>query len=159
MLVRKFLLNKVVALGLCGLLLTQLAGCGTLLYPERRGQPVGEIDPAVVLFDGIGLFFFVVPGLVAFAIDFATGAIFLPGGQKSKEKLERMRKSLSGRFEERGPLLVLHVDPRRLTGQTITEVGRALTGGETPQLLVMRSGRAGGHWRGRPVPTIAQALF
>lgn len=53
--------------------------CGTVLYPERRGQAAGRIDPAVAVLDGIGLLFFVVPGVIAFAVDFATGTIYLPG--------------------------------------------------------------------------------
>lgn len=54
------------------------SGCGTLLYPERRGQPAGRLDWGVVLLDGIGLLLFFVPGLIAFAVDFATGTIYLP---------------------------------------------------------------------------------
>lgn len=54
-------------------------GCGTVLHPERRGQPSGRLDWGVVLLDGLGLiFFFFVPGVIAFAVDFATGAIYLP---------------------------------------------------------------------------------
>ena len=45
----------------------------------------GKIDPNAVVLDGIGLLFFVVPGLVAFAIDFATGAIYLPPGEETGE--------------------------------------------------------------------------
>ena len=60
------------------LLLAQLLGCGTLLYRERVGQPRGKLDVVVVLLDSIGLVYFVAPGLVAFAVDFATGAIYLP---------------------------------------------------------------------------------
>ena len=52
--------------------------CGTILYPERRGQPAGRIDAGVAVLDGIGLLFFFVPGVIAFAVDFATGAIYLP---------------------------------------------------------------------------------
>jgi hypothetical protein len=62
------------------LMLAHSLGCGTLLYPERRGQPVGKLDIWVVLLDSIGLVYFVVPGLVAFAVDFTTGAIYLPPG-------------------------------------------------------------------------------
>ena len=50
--------------------------CGTLLYPERRGQPRGVIDPGVLLLDAVGLIFFVVPGLVAFAVDFTASPIY-----------------------------------------------------------------------------------
>lgn len=54
--------------------------CGTIMYPERRGQSAGRIDVGVAVLDGIGLLFFFVPGVVAFAVDFATGAIYLPYG-------------------------------------------------------------------------------
>ena len=57
-----------------------LSGCGLLLYPERRGQTLGRLDWTVVALDTIGLCFFFVPGLIAFAVDFATGTIFLPEG-------------------------------------------------------------------------------
>jgi hypothetical protein len=69
---------------LVALLLVQLVGCGTLLYPERRGQPSGKFDADIVILDAVGLFFFFVPGVVAFAVDLATGAIYLPQGEKSK---------------------------------------------------------------------------
>lgn len=61
----------------------QSSGCGVLLYPERQGQKSGRIDPAIAILDGIGLFLFVIPGLVAFAIDFHQGTIYLPGGYRS----------------------------------------------------------------------------
>ena len=54
------------------------SSCGTLLYPERRGQPRGQLDMGVIALDAIGLIFFIVPGLIAFCVDFATGAIYLP---------------------------------------------------------------------------------
>ncbi len=63
----------------------QLVGCGTILYPERRGQSsVEKLDADIVILDAIGLLFFLVPGVIAFAVDFATGTIYLPRGQKSK---------------------------------------------------------------------------
>ena len=52
--------------------------CGTLLYPERHGQDGGDLDPTVLILDGIGLLFWVVPGLLAFIVDFATGSIYEP---------------------------------------------------------------------------------
>ncbi len=55
-----------------------LASCGTILYPERTGQPPGWLDPGVVILDGVGLLLFLIPGVIAFAVDFATGAIYLP---------------------------------------------------------------------------------
>ncbi|MFA5678121.1 MAG: polyribonucleotide nucleotidyltransferase [Pseudomonas sp.] len=59
-------------------LATQLTACGTVFYPERRGQISGEIDPGVAILNGIGLLFYVIPGLIAFAVDFTTGAIYFP---------------------------------------------------------------------------------
>lgn len=58
-----------------------LSGCGTVLYPERKGQVSGRIDPAVAALNGVGLLFFFVPGVIAFAVDFNNGTIYLPPGQ------------------------------------------------------------------------------
>ncbi len=70
--------TKLIVLMLAAGIALMPAACGTLLYPERRGQPRGTIDPGVLLLDAVGLIFFVVPGLVAFAVDFASGAIYFP---------------------------------------------------------------------------------
>ena len=71
-------------------LFTQLAACGTLFYPDRRGQIDGRIDPAVAALNAVGLLFYLIPGLIAFGIDFATGAIYLPDNSYSMapEKLQ-----------------------------------------------------------------------
>ncbi len=61
-------------------------GCGTVLHPERRGQPAGPLDWKIVALDAIGLVLFFVPGVIAFAVDFNNGTIYLPPdyhGQKS----------------------------------------------------------------------------
>ncbi len=76
-------LKKLTAAMLTAALVTQLSACGTLLYPERRGQIDGQIDPAIAVLNGIGILFYVIPGLIAFAIDFSTGAIYLPNAQYS----------------------------------------------------------------------------
>lgn len=52
--------------------------CGTIIYPERRGQNAGKVDVGVAVLDGLGLLVFLIPGVIAFAVDFATGAIYLP---------------------------------------------------------------------------------
>jgi hypothetical protein len=72
-------------------LFTQLAACGTLFYPERRGQIEGRIDPVVAALNAIGILFFVVPGLIAFAIDFTTGTIYLPGGRSAQVAPEALQ--------------------------------------------------------------------
>jgi hypothetical protein len=62
----------------CGIACSAL-GCGTLLHSERCGRPRGSrLDWAVVALDGLGLILFFVPGVIAFVVDFSTGAIYLP---------------------------------------------------------------------------------
>jgi hypothetical protein len=63
----------------CAVLIVQMAGCGTLMYPERRGQRGGRIDAGIAVLDGIGLLFFIIPGVIAYAVDFSNGTIYLPG--------------------------------------------------------------------------------
>jgi len=63
---------------LLSLLGAATVGCGTILHPERKGQPAGPLDTSVVLLDAIGLLFFFVPGVIAFAVDFNNGTIYLP---------------------------------------------------------------------------------
>ncbi|NRH28703.1 polyribonucleotide nucleotidyltransferase [Pseudomonas sp. MS19] len=72
-------------------LMTQLAACGTLFYPDRRGQISGKVDPVIVALDAIGILFYVIPGLIAFGIDFATGAIYLPNGKTAQVDPEQLR--------------------------------------------------------------------
>jgi len=74
-------------------LVGNLAGCGTIMYPERNGQHAGSIDPLVAVLDGVGLLFFLVPGVIAFAVDFNNHSIYLPHGQHSR---------LTGRLDKEG---------------------------------------------------------
>jgi hypothetical protein len=68
------------ALVLAAALSLHAASCGTLIHPERWGQPrTGPLDPSIVILDGLGVLLFVIPGVVAFVVDFSTGAIYLPG--------------------------------------------------------------------------------
>ncbi|MCY0965118.1 hypothetical protein [Parathalassolituus penaei] len=88
--------QKALATLVAGSLLTQLTACGTILYPERKGSAGGRLDIGVVALDAIGLLFWFVPGVVAFAVDFVTGAIYLPGGRHAyvdPVELERLRQN------------------------------------------------------------------
>ncbi|MCE8001546.1 hypothetical protein [Billgrantia ethanolica] len=62
-----------------GVSITALVGCGTVFHPERKGQMSGRIDPVVAIANGVGLLFFIVPGVIAYAVDFSNGTIYLPG--------------------------------------------------------------------------------
>ena len=74
------------------------AGCGTLMYPERRGQSrTGGIDWTIAGMDAIGLVFFLVPGVIAFAVDYYNGSLFLPAGSASTSGQRTLRTvKLSG---------------------------------------------------------------
>ena len=55
----------VVCIVISAVLIIELAGCGTILYPERKGQKGGRIDPGIAVLDGLGLLFFIIPGVIA----------------------------------------------------------------------------------------------
>jgi hypothetical protein len=93
-----------------------LASCGTLLYPERRGQPPGRLDPGVAVLDGVGLVLFFVPGVVAFIVDFATGAIYLP-----PEDIQLVPVAVTD-------LRPVRVDPAELTPRRVEGIVREQTG-------------------------------
>lgn len=76
---RRQFLSLVVSHSSAGAVVCGVSGCGTLLHPERRGQlHSNQIDWKIVALDGLGLILFFIPGVVAFAVDFYTGAIYLP---------------------------------------------------------------------------------
>ena len=64
-------------------LLTQLTACGTLFYPDRRGQIEGKVDPVIVALNAIGILFYVIPGL-----------IYLPGGSTAQIAPETLRQAI-----------------------------------------------------------------
>ncbi len=120
---RAGLLKKLICGAVCAAFALQLGSCGTILYPERHGQRSGELDPTVVLLDAIGLLFGIIPGLVAFAVDFHTGAIYLPGGKKRPKHHRR------GQAEEiEGGWVILRTDPRTLDAGTLSAILSRETG-------------------------------
>ena len=102
------LFQRMIVLALICALLVQVSACGYVLYSERRNQPRGgEIDPAVAILDGLGLLLFIIPGVVAFIVDFSTNAIYFPPGKKAsllgaeKEKLSVVQVP-AGQFNPKG---------------------------------------------------------
>ena len=73
------------------MLAVQQTGCGTIFWPERRGQPAGPLDPKVVALDAIGLLLFFIPGVIAFAVDFSNGTIYLPPGEYASSRRSKTR--------------------------------------------------------------------
>lgn len=108
--------TRVIGSALIVTLLAQLTACGTILYPERRGQIGGKIDPVVAAMDAIGILFYVIPGLIAFGIDFATGAIYYSGGRKGPGRSGQAARGGQPRWQGRQPEATSH--PRERTGPT-----------------------------------------
>jgi hypothetical protein len=71
---KALIITACLALGL------QATGCGTLLYPQRRGQTGGHVDTGVVVMDGLWCLVFIVPGVIAFIVDFSNGTVYEGGG-------------------------------------------------------------------------------
>ena len=83
---REFLVS-----GLYSALSISIIGCGTILHPERRGQAAGPLDWKIVALDAVGLLFFFVPGVVAFAVDFSNGTIYLPSETYGSAELRQVK--------------------------------------------------------------------
>ena len=125
-----WLSNKFVRALFVGIVSVQLISCGTLIYPERRGQRTGHLDVGVVLMDTIGLFFFIIPGVVAFAVDFSTGAIYLPD-EKNTTKCTSISNNLRVVKFRRG-----HLTPQKLEALLRKEIGRDVHLGDTRLKIV-----------------------
>ena len=71
--------RRIVMAGLAAGTASLLSSCGTIIYPDRVNQKNrGDIDLVILGLDAIGLLFFIIPGIVAFVVDFGTGAIYFP---------------------------------------------------------------------------------
>ena len=91
------------------------SSCGTLIHPERVGQPrTGRLDASIVLLDGLGLLLFFIPGVIAFIVDFGSGAIYLPPSYGDATAPQDWR--------------VVHVPPDELTPARIQQVVSQETG-------------------------------
>lgn len=99
-----------------GIVTLQAAGCGTILYPERKGQTSGRIDPGIAILDGVGILLYVIPGLIAFGVDFTTGAIYLPPDHSGLDNAEG------------GGTGIVHVNPGDLNHERIEQVIARKTG-------------------------------
>lgn len=85
-----------VALCLAGTLAFSQPACGILLHPTRAEGPRGQLDVVVVAIDCAWLLVGVVPGVVALAIDFASGGAWHPKGEVSVAPGEQIRLNING---------------------------------------------------------------
>ncbi len=115
---QKFIGMKLIAFIICGFFLFQTIGCGTLIYPERRGQKAGKVDVHVAILDGLGLLLFIIPGVVAFAVDFATGAIYLPGSRKAGNSQGHSDKIVKLNADQMKTETITHIVSQH-TGQAV----------------------------------------
>lgn len=80
-----------------------LPGCGLILHPERQGTRGGPVDGVVVLLDGLLCLCFLVPGVVAFAVDIATGCIYYTGRMEGSGLTRSQERRLRRRWlKQRG---------------------------------------------------------
>ena len=110
-------LLRYLALLMASIFLLQVVGCGTIIYPERRGQQSGRIDVGIAVLDGLGLLVFIIPGVIAFAVDFSSGAIYLPRGKS---------KTAEGLSD--GELAVINTNPAGLNLGKIDKILMDYTG-------------------------------
>lgn len=104
-------------------LLTQLSACGSIFYPDRRGQIDGKIDPAIAVLDAVGLLFYIIPGLIAFAVDFATGAIYFEPGHTAQIDPAKLKQAIGPDGQ---------VDNHKLQAILESELGRDFPRRSTP---------------------------
>lgn len=130
---RRFLIKASMSLAA-----VSLPGCGSIFFPNRIGQPRGgPIDWKVVAMDGVGLLLFVVPGIIAFAVDFYNGTIFLPNCNYSHIDSDRTDE-----------LVAVDVGKAALSQQKV----EAIVSDHVQQEVVLASGR----YRANPLPSMDQ---
>jgi hypothetical protein len=114
--------------GLAGVASCVSVGCGTMLHRERIGAPrTNHIDWKIAALDGLGLLLFFVPGVIAFVVDFQTGAIYLPPEEVASTKpLERPNGS-------EGTLRQIAFSREELSSERI----EALVAKETGRVIVL----------------------
>jgi hypothetical protein len=111
--------GRIICVLICAVFIFQLVGCGTIMYPERKGQKSGRIDVGVAVLDGIGLLFFLIPGVIAYAVDFSTGTIYLPGTSQSSLEMNNFKE--------------VKFDPRNSSMASIEEIIKNETGYDVNQ--------------------------
>jgi hypothetical protein len=129
--------KKFVSCMICALLIFHLTSCGTILYPERRGQDkhqaVNKIDMAVFAMDTGLCLLGLLPGIIAFAIDFSSGCIYLPERQVSIKDMDQIDMT---------NWRVVKVDPDTLNQATIERIIQEQTGKSiqlnSPDLLLAK---------------------
>ena len=104
---------RIIALVLLVGFMSQTVSCGYFMYPGRRGQTGGRVDAGVAVMDGLCLLLFIIPGVVAFAVDFSSGAIYIPGSLAEQKN---------------GETTVVMADPKDLNEAALEQIIHEQTG-------------------------------
>ena len=121
----------------------QTAACGTVLYPERKNQGQGKLDIGVVALDGIGLLFFIVPGVIAYAVDFNNDTIYLPKGRYSE-------LDTNVRTSEMSAIHLDNMTDENIRKAVFNETGKDISAGKAQVFKV--------NAQGEKVPVLKQAV-
>ena len=79
-------MKKFASILLALLLVVPFSGCGTIFFSQRQNKEHSkDLDTNIIILDAVGLLFWVAPGVVAYIVDFCTGAIYLPVGVEKGE--------------------------------------------------------------------------
>jgi hypothetical protein len=77
------MLNKMIIIVMLVSLMFSTSSCATIFHSERRGNSGGQLDVGMFVCDLLWLFAGFIPGVIAVAVDFGTGAIWLEKGSHS----------------------------------------------------------------------------
>jgi hypothetical protein len=116
----KWLKNWLLTAAMAGMMFN-VTSCGTVLHPERKGQKSGRIDAGIAVLDGIGLLFYIIPGVIAFAVDFSNGTIYLPPDGASLQNVPNDLANMEAISVDKQALTKAHIEllVREHTGTSI----------------------------------------
>jgi len=137
-------ITRLVTIIICTVLVVQLTGCGYLLHPERRGQKVnlGTAKRVHIAFNtylqDLGLMLLgVIPGVIALAVDYSTGCIYL-----SPKEIARDKRSSLEDMNNTDHWKIVKVDPNTLNKATIEKIVQEQTGKtiqlDSPDMLLFK---------------------
>ena len=130
----KNVMRQGVTVMLLACLLMATSSCAFFLYPERRGNSSGRVDAPILVADCALLIFFFVPGVIALAVDFASGAIYVSAGHGHSEPNTKQWASVKRIDCGTAPLLdpnILRQVVRAQTGQNV-DLAQAQTWSSAP---------------------------
>jgi hypothetical protein len=113
------------------LLLLGSAGCGWILYPERKGRTGGRIDTPILIIDLLWLLVGIIPGVICLIVDFTTGCIYESGGRHVAVPQEGPSRLATVAVELDGAIVA--------TGQVQPDGRAELTWSATPDLSALRA--------------------